>query len=177
MESVHKLEAMVGSWYKSAPHLPKGGQKWLADNIWWLTAIGAVLGVLALLALVPLALFAFGFSAAVGGGMMMGGYAYGYNSGFVWLTVLVSLATLVLYVVLSGMAITPLKAHKKRGWNALFLLLIVDVVSAVLSLVVAFSFSSFLSSIIGAAISAYLLFEIRGYFLGAKAVVKEVKKA
>jgi hypothetical protein len=34
MDSLKNLETMVASWYKGVPHLPKTGQKWLAENAW-----------------------------------------------------------------------------------------------------------------------------------------------
>ena len=192
MESVHKLETTVAGWYKNLPHLPKGAQKWLADNVWWIAAIGALLGALGLLALVPAVLVAFGVSAAFGDLGMMPGYGYGYGygfGGFVWLSVLVSLASLALYTLLTGMAVSPLKDHKKKGWNLLFLVLLVDVATAVITLVLSLlggvgafvaGISGLISSLIGVAIGAYFLFEIRGLFGAvAKAEVKkpEAKKA
>ncbi len=46
MESLQKLEATVGEWYKGMPHLPKNGQRWLAENAWWLVLIGVILGAI-----------------------------------------------------------------------------------------------------------------------------------
>ena len=34
MEVIHNLEATLAKQYKKAPHLPKEGQKWLAENAW-----------------------------------------------------------------------------------------------------------------------------------------------
>jgi uncharacterized membrane protein HdeD (DUF308 family) len=178
MESVHNLEKTVAGWYKDVPHLPKGAQKWLAENAWWLVAIGALLAALSLLALIPLVLFAFGLSTAFGGVAAMGGYNYTVGA-FAWLSVLVSLVTLGFYAVLSGMAITPLKAHKKRGWDLLFLIFIIEVASSVLTLVVSFNIGSLIGGLISAAIGAYFLFEIRGYFgvkVNEKAETKTAEK-
>ena len=172
MESLHKLETMAADWFKNVPHLPKGGQKWLADNIWWLAIIAVVLSVMALLAIVPLAMLSFGLSAT------MSPYAYGpaYSVGaFAWLTVLISLVSLVAYAVLAGMAISPLKAHKKKGWDLLFLTVVIDAV-VVAATILTFDFSSLLGGILGLAISGYLLFEIRSFFLEGKVKTEDSKK-
>ena len=49
MDSLRNLEAMVASWYKGVPHLPKNGQRWLAENAWWLTLVGVILGTMGIL--------------------------------------------------------------------------------------------------------------------------------
>ena len=47
MEVVRKIEKTMAGWYGNVPHLPPNIQKWLADNVWWLAGIGAILGAIA----------------------------------------------------------------------------------------------------------------------------------
>lgn len=165
MELVYKLEKTVGQLYKNAPHLPVAGQKWLATNVWWLAAIGAAMGALAVLWLVPLALAAMGLSV-----LFPFAYGGGYYTGF-WFSTVLSLITLVAVTVLTGLAINPLKIKAKRGWNYLFLALVVQTAASVVVSVLAFDFMlvfNLFGAAVSAVIGAYFLFEIHGYF-GVKA--------
>lgn len=175
MESVRKLEVTVAQWYKNVPHLPKNVQKWLADNVWWLAIIGAVLGAFAVLAIISGTLLVGAMFATAGAvGVALGGLAL--------VAVLVSLATVILTTVLTALAVSPLKVHKKKGWELLFLAELVSLASAVLGGVLSFNVSGILSAVVGVAIGAYFLFEIRGYFgtvattTARKPVVKVAEK-
>lgn len=181
MDAVASLEKTVAGWYKNVPHLPKNAQQWLADNVWWIALISFILGVVGLFTLVPAALIAFGLSSS-----LSGVYALTITSSYYWVTVLVSLVSLLATTVLTALAITPLRNHARSGWNLLFLSLVVSValsvVNSLLSLVLAFSsmllgalvwslFTAALSFLVG----SYFLFEIRSHF-GAKKK-EAVKKA
>jgi hypothetical protein len=161
MDQVHNLEKTVAVWYKNVPHLPKEFTKWLSDNIWWLVVIGVVVSVLALLALIPLALFAFGLSAganAIYPTYTTGGY------GVLWVGVLVSIVSFVVITVLEAMAISPLKAKAKKGWTLLFIVALVNLAFSVLSDIVNLNLFSIVLTVLWAAVHGYFLFEIRNYF-------------
>ena len=157
MESVRKLEETMASWFKNVPHLPSGGQKWLADNIWWLALIGAVLGAISFLSIIS--------ATFLGSALLMGygGVAGVVVAGAAFIAVLISLASLGLLTVLMFMAVTPLKEHKKKGWELLFISEVASFLFAILGVVFGAS-SGLIGTIIGAAIGFYLLYEIRGHF-------------
>src|SRR5690349_14000149 len=121
MESLKNLETMVASWYKGVPHLPKNGQKWLAENAWWLVLIGVILGTLGILSVLLGTLVVGTLLAGVGGpvGAAIGGLAF--------VIVVVSLAFGVVDMVISAMAISPLKTMRKKGWSLLFLVSLINV--------------------------------------------------
>lgn len=165
METVHKWEKTIAGWYKGAPHLPKGGQKWLADNVWWLAVIGAVLGALGAFGVLGTTLFL--GSVLTGLGFAYGGVA-GVTAaglaGVAFIVVLISIAVLVIQTVLLAMAVSPLKVHKKRGWDLLFITALVGVASVVISNVLSFNLPGLVWGLLWAAVGAYFLFEIHGYF-------------
>lgn len=165
MESLSKLEKMIQGWLKPLPHLPESARKWIATNIWWLELIGVIILALSGVTLIGGILFSLGLAAAILGA----GAVY---TGLATLSAVVSLIFMVASVVVMAMAISPLKNLKKRGWDLLFLALLINCASTVLSALLNFNFASFLSSIfsgaIGAAIGAYFLFEIRSYFVSIK---------
>jgi hypothetical protein len=172
MESVHKLEKTVAEWYKAVPHLPKGGQKWLADNVWWIVVIGVVLSVLGLFSILSL-LFLAGAGLALAGGATGGAYGSAVGAalgGVVLISVIVSLAVYVIELILMAMAISPLKNHKKKGWDLLFLVALINVLSIVVTGLLGMNFFSIIWGLLWAAVGGYFLFEIYGHFGGAKNV-------
>ena len=167
MELVHKLENTIGGWLKSLPHLPANWSKWLANNAWWIVLIGVIISIFGILGLAYVLMIALTFFGAATTFM---GYAYsGVAYSTWWIVVsIVSFALLIITTVLEAMAISPLKAMKQKGWDLMFLVFLIGVLSGVVSAVVNFNAISILPNLIwtaiSAVISAYVLFEVRSYF-------------
>ncbi len=175
MASISKIEDIVGGWLKPVPHLPKGAQKWIAENSWWIVLVGVIISVISLLIGIG-AIFTY---LAVIASVSSSYYAVSpYGGGWI-ISSLLSLAISVLVIILLATAISPLKELKRKGWDRLFLVLLVDVVSVVLGAILSFSVVGFIGGIIfgaiGVAITAYFVFEIRSYFGGHAKVVKHAK--
>lgn len=172
MTGINKAENMVAGWLKSVPHLPKGGQKWLAENVWWIALIGVIASTIGIL-------------VAIGGIFtymaLVGTYSYVYSAspyGAGWIVgSVVSLLFSVLIIALLASAISPLKAQQRKGWDRLFLVLLVNAISVVVSAVLSFSVLGFIFGLIfgaiGVAISSYFIFEIRSHFVAGHAHVKK----
>ena len=174
MESIKQLEKTIEGWLKPIPHLPVTWRKWLGLNVWWITLVGVILSALGILGLIG-SLFAAMSIFGVATGIY--GYVAPVYTGWWVLASIVSLAFMVVTVSITAMAISPLKIQKRKGWDLLFLVFIINVVSAVVSAILNFSVISFVGSLIGAAIgaaiSAYFLFEIRSQFNGITAISKK----
>lgn len=158
MESVRKLEAMVVEWFESVPHLPVKGREWLAQNIWWISLIGVALGAFGILSVLAVT---FGVSTVIsiyGGpvGVVVGSLAF--------IAVLVALAFSIFVLVLLAIAILPLRAGKKKGWDLLFISMLLCGASVVVGFLLTFNFGSLLVGAVSTAAFAYFLFEIRSYF-------------
>lgn len=164
MQNVIKLEKMAVEWYKGAPHLSKAGQKWLATNVWWIALVGVILGGFGILSVITATFFAsallVGYAGVVGTAL----------AGAALLAVLVTLAFSVVVTVLMVMAISPLKALNKKGWNLLFLVALLQVASLAVNFLFNYNLFGLIWGLIMAAIGGYFLFEIRGYFTDAKTV-------
>ena len=156
MQQLSGLENSLGVLFKGLPHLPKDWRHWLADNAWWLALIGVVIGCLGILGLVPVVL---GISIFTG---IIAGPAAG---ALVIITGIVNMAVLVMSVALEAMAITPLKAKQKRGWDMLFLVSLVTFTGAVLNALITGNIGNILGLILGTLIGLYILFEVRMYFV------------
>lgn len=179
MEAVRKLEVALAKQYKKAPHLPKNGQKWLAENGWWIVLIGVILGVFGLfgvLSVIALAIFGLSLGgAALGSGYgAVAGVALG---GVLLVTTLISLALYVVEVILMGMAVSPLKAMRKRGWDLVFLVAVLNAAVAVVSNVLTVNVAGLVLGLLWAAVGAYFLFEVRDRFVEKKAAEKAAKSA
>ena len=172
MESLHTLEKTIADWYKNVPHLPKGGQKWIAENVWWITLIVVILGVFGVFSLFTVIA---GLSVLTAGYGAYGGYATvaAGLGGLALAAAWVSLAALAASTVVLAFAVSPLKTHGKKGWDLLFLSEVIYFALGVIGAVISFNFAGIIGPVIGAAIGFYFLFEIRSYFLGAKTEKKE----
>lgn len=177
MELITKLENMVAGWLKPIPSLPKNVQKWLAENVWWLALVSAILtGISILLTLGAIATYATysaGLDAAYGS-LGLASYAPGWIVG-----VIVSMIFSAVIVLLTAMAIKPLKDLNHKGWSLLFVIYAVSAVNVVVNAIFSFSIIGFIFGIIfgavGLAIGGYFLFQIKSYF-GSHAKAKHVTK-
>ena len=155
MEFVHNIEKTTEVWFKDLPHLPANFTKWLADNSWWLALIGVILGAFGLL----------GTLGAIGAGSALltavGGPALG---GTLLIGSLVSIAFGAASLVVEVMAITPLKTLQKKGWDLIFLSVLISIAGGVVSAVLGMNIASLLMTAVAAAISGYFLFELRSHY-------------
>ena len=164
---VTKAEKLIIKWLKPLPRLPKTITKWVSENIWWIVAIGMALTILAaFLAFVGISAY---LSFVGNSASYIGIYSTPVYSGLWLLNTILALAVMIVIAYIYSRAITPLKTTKAQGWRLLLVALLISavwsVVSAALSLNVFTFVFSVIFSAIGVAISAYLLFEIRHYFV------------
>jgi hypothetical protein len=162
METVKNLEKTIAKWYESAPHLPNEAKKWLAENVWWLTLIGVIVGAIGVLSLLFFTVLTGAFLTAIAGGV---GAVIG---GLIMIGVLGSLILSVISVFLGGLAINPLKALQKKGWVLLFIIFLLEIVAIIVSNIFTLNIFSMVWSLLWAAVGGYLLFEVRSYFGQAK---------
>jgi len=154
------LEKNLADVFKSAPPLPDSGKKMLVE---WVPWINLIFGAFALLGAFwlwqwahvanGLINYANSISQAYGGGTVAAD-----RLGFmVWLALIV--LTVQALVMLAAFA--PLKAHKKTGWDLLFYGVLLNVVYGVVVAFTSYGVGHLFSSLIGAAIGLYFLFQIR----------------
>lgn len=166
MEFISKLESTVGNWVKNVPHLPANGQRWLGQNVWWIVLIGAILSGIALLFAIGALFTLIALLGAVSATYYVPGVAGIGALGIIGSVV--GLVFLVLQGLLMAIAVGPLKRLQKKGWVLLFTVWLINILAVVVNSVLTFSVGGFLVGIlfgaVGAAISGYFLFEIRGQF-------------
>lgn len=167
MEYIRKLENTIAGWYKNMPHLPVNGQKWLAQNAWWLVLIWVILGAFGIFSLLMATFFASAFLSGFGPvGAVVGGLAL--------IAVTIALLFGIVNVVLGAVAVSPLKMMQKKGWTLLFVVALLNVAAEVLAFLFDLNIFALVWGLLFVAVGAYFLFEIRGYFDGAKAGRKKV---
>lgn len=147
------VEKQLEEWYKGMPKLPKNVSKWIAKYAWVFVLVGAVLMTFASLSLL----------AALG--ILSTATVYGsvhYNYGFFgW----IALAALVVYVIFSFKAVSPLKAMKAEGWKLLFYLEFFYMAFGLMQwLARPAAVGNLFGPILGAAIGFYFLFQIKEYY-------------
>ncbi len=167
MDRIRQLESLTENWLAPFPHLPNGLRKWLAENAWWMAVLVAFF--MAISALATLGRL-FGYISYMNNAPgYLGTYtALQYPAG--WLpSILLALVYLSVVTVLYVKAATPLKDHMRYGWDILFIVLIIGAAKMFLDAVFTFNIFGFvfglLFELIGVAIWAYFLFEVRSYFV------------
>lgn len=177
MNGIESLEKKLAGMYEQLPHLPKGGRQWLGENAWWLVIIGVVLSVMGLIAIVSALLFVGGAITALGGvsGGSVGAAVGAVAGGVILVAGLVSIAVFVAETVLMGMAISPLKEHKKRGWTLLFYVALINAASVIVTSVLNLNIFSLVFGLFWVAVGGYFLFEVHGFFGGKAVATKEAE--
>lgn len=145
-------EKQLSEWYKNAPNLPKGLSAWLAKYAWVFVLVGAVLMTFAALSL----LAAIGILTSTT--YVYGTVSYGF---FGW----IALAALLVYIVFSFKAISPLKAMNKEGWKLLFYLEYFYLAFGLLQWLTTPSYvSNLFGTLLSAVLGFYFLFQVKQYF-------------
>lgn len=168
---ITKTEHVTMKWLRPLPHLPRNARSWLAENIWWIITIAMFLTAIAtFVALINI----FAYMSYMGNAPSYSGiYNTPLYSGLWLVDTLILFAFLALVTYLYYKAVNPLKAKHAAGWRLLFIVLLVGgvrvLIAAFMSLNPFVTIYALLASVVGLAIGAYLLFEIRSYF------VKEAK--
>ena len=165
MKVIDQIESKAAELLKPLPHLPANVTKWISINLWWMTLVGviaSVIGVIVLIAAMLTAISLIGVTTS-----FYGYYAVAAPTYTWWgvVVLVVSILFLIVIVAFTAMAVNPLKNMKKKGWDILFLLNVVSAVYMVVNAIISLNFLGLISGAIGVAISAYLLYEIRSYFV------------
>ena len=170
MDRIDNIEQKLAGWYEKAPHLPTKGREWIANNVWWITLIGVILGGLSSLGVLAMALL-----STLPHPYSM--WPYGLFPGqMVTLFFLGSVIGIVMTIVAAA-AITPLKNRRRRGWQLLFIVSLIDVVTGVLSFLFFFRLDSLIQGALELAIGLYFLFEVRSYFTTVDRAPKPTDKS
>jgi FtsH-binding integral membrane protein len=169
MINLAKAENKVGGWLKSAPHLPKNWQRWIAENAWWIVLVGII--ALAISIMSGLDNVAKYTTFVGNASSYLGLYVTSpYAAGWIFSAIIsLSLATVV--VILLASAISAIKEQQKKGWERLFIALMICAVSILIGAFLTFNVFDFIFNAIfggiGLTIVAYFIFEIRSYFVGS----------
>lgn len=171
MAAIDDLEVKLNEVFgKKAPQLPKAGKEWLVR---WAPILTLIIGILSVFSVFSLWRAAHTVSYADLANDLCRAYASSgcdvipTNRLSLWFWI--ALAVLVVEAVLYILAYTPLTAKKKQGWNYLFWAALINVVYAIVSLFMTYAgVGSFIGALIGTALSFWLIFQIREYYVGKK---------
>lgn len=155
MDSLEKAFAEI---FDNLPKLPKLGREWLAKNIWWMALLATIIGVLSIF---PLFIVVFGIGIIAS---LFGGPIGIVLSGTLLVAAIVSMSYAIILTIITALAVSPLKAGRKKGWDYLFLLQLLGLLVIILNFAFTFEPTSFILGLFGFSISGYLLFQIRNLF-------------
>lgn len=169
ISALQPLEDKLGNLYKSAPKLPENGRKGLVKYMPWISLAVGIVSLWAAWAIWSWVHLATGLLNYANNLNMMYGAAPMYANQ--WSVMLwVGLLTLVAQAALYLLAFPALQAKKKMGWDLLFYGGLVNVVYGVAVFFTSYGgLGGLIGSLIGSAIGFYFLYQIRSYYVGAKA--------
>jgi hypothetical protein len=168
MGPLDKLETYLVGVSKQLPQIPKNAKKVIGDITPWFVLLGGLFYLWTAWALWSWARVANVYvdwanqiNAAYGAPTV----STNRFSVWVWAALIVVLVEAILFFV----AFPSLRKFKKLGWNLLFLISFVNLLYGVVMLFNNYGgFGSLFFSLVGTAIGWYLLFQIRGLYLGKK---------
>lgn len=181
MGPLQKLETWLDEvLHKKAPfQLPPNGKRGLAYALWWIALIAGLLQLWAAWmfwhaahTINRLVDFANSLSSVYGTTPYS---APAVHLGFFFY---LSLLVLVLDGVILLVAVSPLKAHRKSGWNWLFYSALINMVYGIFRIFSDYGggIGSLIWALIGTVVGLYFLFQTREYFLpGAHDTVADHK--
>jgi len=141
MEQPLPLENEIGGIFKNFPAFPDNVKEILVQIVPWCALIIAVLG-------------GFAFLGLIGVGSAVSAAGIGIDSyGSAW-QMWVNIIALGVMAIMAVLAFSPLRNRQKKGWNFLYYIELVSVVSSIISL-------SIVSGIIGFLIGFWVLFQIK----------------
>jgi hypothetical protein len=142
--------------YAKAPALPKKWTDIIVNFAPWLALLSGVLGLIfgAMGLIASLSLF--GLMASVA---PLGVYGVTYGPQYI-IAVVVGALVLLATGVLSLMAYSSLKTRKEKGWNLIFYVLVLGIVSSIATLNV----FSIVMSVVVALIEYYFLYQVKAYY-------------
>jgi hypothetical protein len=166
MEQLTKLETKITELLKPVPNLPLSARRWLGRNAWYFVVITLVIAAISALFLtIAIA----NLSAAIATINIDSSFLVSahYDNTLLFREIF-QLVLLAITIIVSAIAIKPLRSMRYRGWFLIYLLLIYSAVSIVLGAIISFNPFSFLFDIISGAVelavATYFVFEIRSQF-------------
>ena len=167
MSTLENIDKSLENLFKNAPKLPNNGKKFIVK---YAPILSLILGIITLLGAWSLWHWAHAANQLINNINSIN-QLYGNNiasvpiqrmSTLIWVTILISGIIAVLYL----MSYAPLKAHKKSGWNLLFYIALINIVSGFISIFIDYGggIFSFIEYLIGSAIGLYFLYQIKDMY-------------
>jgi hypothetical protein len=151
MEQNLPLEKEIAGIFAKFPQFPDNIKEILVKIAPYLCILGVVFGGLALLAVLGIGV----------GASAIGVAAYG-SMGIYW----VSMGILAIMVVLEGLAISPLMKRQKKGWNNLYYVFLLSLVSGIVGFLGIGSFiGNLFSLVISFVVGGWILFQTRDKYV------------
>lgn len=174
---LQKAEKKVSGWLKPLPRLPKSWSKNIAENVWWIQIIFAVLLAIGIVTSINTMITRLTLANKINA-YLEHFYQAPIKYGGLWIS------TATISMIFSGIclgiiitSIKPLKELKPKGWNLLTLMFGINLLSSFFSLIANFNIFTFIFGLLGVvlytAVGVYLLFEIKPYFFVDKTIKKE----
>ncbi len=162
MQFIDAIENSLRDLFARAPHLSDGLRKWIAQNLWWIVAITAVLLTVYAVYLIFASIF-WGFASVFT--LHFGGL---FAVGGLWIQAIFC----AIMAVVAMAAVSGLQKKSAQGWRGVFVLWLFFALMEILTLLANFGLANLFWTAFVVAFFAYAIYEPRDYFF-----VKKPKKS
>lgn len=172
MDAIIKpFDMVLAPLFKALPSLPQNAKNVIA-KIWpWAALILGVLQLFAVFSLWQAVNYVNTFATYANEIAVATGQSVNYSIGVLYY---IALGVLVLDAVLLLLAVAPLFAGKRSGWNLLFLSALINLVYGVITVFDGtYGANNLIGAIIGAIVGFYLLYQVKDSFGGKSAPAKK----
>lgn len=164
MNYSRRVEANLAEFYELVPNLPKHIRVWLANNAWRIALVGIFCCIINMFWNIPL------FFTSVVLNYMTGDVlspVVPYENTLMamsWLSVLLMIVVSFITAFILAFSLNALRSKTKAGWDGLYYAIMLNIARAVAIVAITPNWESFITMVVTALVTGYLLFEIRPEF-------------
>lgn len=164
MNYSRRVEANLAEFYELVPNLPKHVRVWLANHAWRVVLVGIVFCIIGVFWLIPTFFASLVLTPWIGK-LLSPAVPYVSNEiDMTWVSLFLGIIVFVITAVILSSAVNAIRRSSRAGWDGLYKATALNIGLGVVVLVLTPSWEMFVTLVVGALITGYLLFEIRTEF-------------
>ncbi len=164
MNYSRRVEANLAEFYELVPHLPKHIRVWLANNAWRIALAGILGCIISMFWHVPIFFTSVVLNYMTGEVLSPVVPYENTQLAMSWLSVLLMIVVSFITAFILAFSLHSLRSKTKAGWDGLYYAIMLNIARAVVIVAITPNWRSFITMVITALVTGYLLFEIRSEF-------------
>ena len=164
MNYSRRVEANLAEFYEIVPNLPKHIRVWLANNACRIALVGIIGYIVSMFWQIPNFFSSLVLNSMTGDVLSPAVPYENTQLTLTWLSFLLIMVVSLITAVILAFSLNGLRNKVKSGWNGLYYSMTLNIACAIAVVVITPNWRSFITMVVGALVTGYLLFEIRPEF-------------